>query len=260
MKTNGIGRWIGLAVCLWAATSFAEEAQDPIVLTVLGTNYTAKELGVEADASPDLLVARTFLKIQSGIMGAYFENLNYQPSEEELKEYCRRSAPTPEEMNDIFGRDRPFPLSTEELFQNFWQDWQRDATNEHGFKQNATEQLTEWKFNQSLFNQYGGRVRVDAIRSPGASDAACAYLADREAAGDFSIRDAELRDRYWNLMRTSAPVQLVSEEEGRAALAEHPADRQKRQAVQELKEYLQQASTQISDAEPPDPLDETALP
>ena len=103
------------AVCWWAAAAIAEEAPEPVVLTVLGTNYTARELGVETDSPPDLLTTRAFLKIQ-GIMGAFFENMNYQPSEEELKEYCRRSAPTPEDMNALSGGKYPTSLSAEDIF------------------------------------------------------------------------------------------------------------------------------------------------
>ena len=225
-----------MAACLWAATAFAQEAPEPVVLTVLGTNYTAKELGVEADSPPDLLLTRTFTKIQSGIMGAYSEKLNYQPSEEELKEYCRRAAPTAEEMKSMLGSTTS--MSSEEIFEGFWQDWQRDADDPHGDQQMAAEQLKEWKFSRSLFDQYGGRVYIDAFLVPGVPDAARAYMAEREAVGDFTIHDAELRERYWALIRTPSPVPLATEEAGRAALAEHPADRQKRETVKSLREYM----------------------
>ena len=172
-------------------------------------------------------------------MGAYLEKLNYQPSEGELKEYCRRSAPTAEEIKTALS-DRAAP-STEAIFESFWQDWQRDATNEFGPRQLAVEQLKEWKVAQALHEKYGGRVYVDEYRVPGVPDAVCALLAEREAAGDFTIHDEQLRDRFWELMRTPSPVSLVSEEEGRAALAEHPADRQKRQTMNTLREITDKA-------------------
>ena len=37
MKTKRAGRWIGLAAILWAAGAVAQEAPEPVVLTVLGT-------------------------------------------------------------------------------------------------------------------------------------------------------------------------------------------------------------------------------
>ena len=233
--------WGMLAAVLWAATAAAQEAPEPVVLTVLGTNYTARELGVETDSPPNLLLARTILKIQSGIMGAYYEKQDDQPTEDELKEYCRRSAPTPEDMDAAFGHDRPTSLSAEKIFESFWQDWQRDADDPHGPMRMAAEQLKEWKVSRALFDQYGGRVYVDAFLVPGVPDASLAYLADREAAGDFAIRDAELRERVWELLRTPSSVPLVSEEEGRAALAEHPADRQRRHAAKSLREHMDKA-------------------
>ena len=258
MKTNHMGRRIGWAACLWAAAALAQEAPEPVVLTVLGTNYTAKELGVEDDSPPDLLLTRTFAKIQSGIMGAYSEKLNYQPSEEELKEYCRRSAPTAEEMISMLGSTTS--MSSEEIFEGFWQDWQREADDKYGAIQMAANDLKEWKFAQALFAQYGGRVSMGSFNIPGAFEAARAHLAACEAAGDFTIHAADLRTRYWALIRTPPPAPLMPEEEGRAALAEHPADRQKREAVKGLTEYLKGKPSPQSDPEQPGRLGEATLP
>jgi hypothetical protein len=235
MKTNGMVRWIGLAVCGWAVAEFAQELPEPVVVTVLGTNYTAKELGVEAGSPPDLLLTRTLMKIQGGIMGAYAEKLNYQPSEEELREFCRRSAPTAEDMKSIIGSITA--MSSEDIFEATWQDWQREADDPYGMMSTSAKQLQEWKFNKTLFDQYGGRVLVDQW-GPQAYEAAHAYLAERESAGDFAIHDADLRQRYWALIRTLPPVPTVSEEEGRAALTEHPADRLKRETEKGLREHL----------------------
>ena len=237
MKNSHIGRWFGVVLSLWAATVFAQEPAEPVVLTVLGTNYTAKELGIQPDSAPDLLTSRAFLKIQGGIMGAYIERLDYQPSEEELKEYCRRSSPTSEEMKTALSNSTP--LTTDAIFKSFWEDWQRDATNAVGPMQMAAEQLKEWKVARSLHEQYGGRVYVDAFRVPGVPDAVRILMEEREAAGDFTIHDEQLRERFWELMRMPSPVSLVSEEEGRAALAEHPADRQKRQTVKSVSEFME---------------------
>ncbi|NCA83681.1 MAG: hypothetical protein EOM72_13245 [Opitutae bacterium] len=260
MQTNGLGRWIGLAACLWAAAAFAQEAPEPVVLTVLGTNYTAKELGVEADSPPDLLLTRTFTKIQGGIMGAYSEKLNYQPSEEELKEYCRRAAPTAEDMDAIYGQDHPAFLNPDMIFEGLWQDWQREADDKYGAMQMAANDLKEWKFAQALFAQYGGRVCMGSFNIPGAVEAARSHLAAGEAAGDFTIHAADLRERYWALIRTPPPGPLMPEEEGRAALAEHPADRQKREAVKGLTEHLQGKPRRRPDPEPPGCLGEATLP
>ncbi len=232
-----IGWWL-LVAGLWAGTVDAQEMPEPVVLTVFGTNYTARDLGVEAESPPDLLVARTLLKVQTGIMGSYYEKLDYEPTEDELKEYCRRSAPTPEDMEAVFGPDRPSSLSAEQIFETFWQDWQREADDPHGPMRLAAEQLKKWKVSRALFDRYGGRVYVDAFLVPGVPEASLAYLAEREAAGDFAIRDAELRARFWERLRAPSPVPLVSEEEGRVALAEHPADRQRRQAADSLRERM----------------------
>ena len=238
MKTKRAGRWIGLAAILWAAGAVAQEAPEPVVLTVLGTNYTAKALGVEVGSFPDLLLTRTLMTIQTGIMGAFMEKLNYQPSEEELKQYCRRMAPTAEDMASVLGSAHS--MSSEALFEHTWQEWQHGADDQFGMMSTSVNQLKEWKFNKALFDLYGGRVFVDRW-VPQAYEAAHAYLAERETAGDFTIRDADLRERYWALVRTPPPLSTVSEEEGRAALAEHPADRQKRETVKSLREHLDKA-------------------
>lgn len=232
--------------------------KEPVVLTVLGTNSTVRELEVEADSPPDRLVAQAYAKIQSGILGAYIEKLNYEPGEEELKEYCRRTAPTTEEAKTMFGSNTT--LSSEFIFESLWQDWQSDATNEHGPMQLAAKSLKDWKLNQSLFAQHGGRVLVEPSRVPQAYDAVRALLAEREEAGDFKIHDADLRERYWAWVRMPPPVPLASEEEGRAALAEHPADRFRREAVKGLAEHLQGKNPPQAEPRPPGRLEETPPP
>ena len=47
-----------------------------------------------------------------------------------------------------------------------------------------------------------------------------------ESAGDFTIPDEQLRIRFWECLRTPK-YPLVSGEEARALIEEHPADRQK---------------------------------
>lgn len=251
MNVSSWQRGLGAAVFLWAATTIAlGGAPEPIMLTVLGTNYTARELGVEADSASELLTTRAFQKIQGGIMGAFIEKLNYQPSEEELKEYCRRSAPTPEEMDSAFGNEYRTSLSAEDIFNNFWQEWQQNADDPGSAMRMAASDLKQWKYAQALHERYGGRVYVAEYLVSGVPDAVRAHLEDCEAAGDFTIHDAALRERFWKLLRTPSPVSLVSEEEGRAVLAEHPADRQKRWAMRSIKERLARTNRTTSAAEP----------
>lgn len=244
MKTNGRGRRLGLVVGLWVAAAGAQEAPAPVVLTVLGTNYTARDLEVGSHAPANLLTTRTFLKIQGGIMGAYLEKLNYQPSEEDLKEYCRRSAPTAAELKAAF--DRQVSLSTEEICEGIWREWKQGADDPDGAMRMAAEDLKQWKFIQALFAQYGGRVSCNEYFGPGVPDAVQFHLAACEAAGDFTIHDAELRGRFWELMRMPSPVPLVSEEDGRAALAGHPADRQKRHTMAGMKNHLHPEQPAVS--------------
>ena len=257
MRIIRAGRWIGLAAGLWAAAVAAQEAPDPVVLTVLGTNYTARELGNEAGGDPERLVWRAYGQIHGGIMGAFIGKRTVQPSEEELKEYCRRSAPTPEEMAVTFGNSHAASLSADEIAASFWDNWQRDADDPDGPMRLAARQWEDWKINQALFERYGGRVWAATYRVPVAYDAVRALLAEREGAGDFTIHDAELRERFWELVRMPPPVPLVSEEEGRVALAEHPADRQKRQAIRDLREHLRREKEGEggADAEPAGILD-----
>ena len=48
MSRASVGRW--LAVGLWASAAWAQPAPEPVVVTVLGTNYVARELGIENGA------------------------------------------------------------------------------------------------------------------------------------------------------------------------------------------------------------------
>ena len=218
-----MGRWIGLAVCFWAAAAVAQEAPEPVVLTVMGTNYTATGLEIGPEASDARRVAAMVVKSQGSIMGAYGESEEFQISEGELKEFCRRSMPTAEEAGTT--------CSLSNLFEETWAEWQRDDNAGREMREFATWFLKERKIQECLFDRYGGRVLMDSFNAPYAFDAARAYLAERETAGDFAIHDEVLRALFWTMVRTSPKDPLLSEEEGRAAFAVHPGERWKQQVL-----------------------------
>ena len=216
--------WGMLAAVLWAATAAAQEAPEPVVLTVLGTNYTARELGIEPGADDVRSMVAVAEKIQGAVWGNYGNKEEFQISEEELKEFCRRSIPTAEEAGTI--------CSLTNLFEETWAEWQRDDPAGREARESSTWFLQERKIQESLFSRYGGRVAIYSFNAPYAFDAACAYLAERETAGDFVIHDEALRALFWSMVRTLPKEPLLSEEEGRAAFAVHPAERWKQQLLE----------------------------
>ena len=94
----------------------------------------------------------------------------------------------------------------------------------------AIAELTMWKLQQSLFEKYGGRVARVAGAQPQAFDAMCAYVAEREQAGDFTIHDARLKILFWECLRAPKCPPLAGAE-ARALIAEHPADRRASRAA-----------------------------
>ncbi len=226
MNVSSWLRGLGAAVCLWAATALAQEvpeAPEPVVLTVLGTNYTARELGIEPDADDARRVVAMAAKIQNVVMDDYRERGKFRISEEELKEFCRKSTPSAEEAGtacDLSGLD-----------EEIWAEWQQDDKNGREMREFATWFLMERKIQKSLFDRYGGRVALDPFNAAYAFDAARAYLAERETAGDFVICDEALRTLFWTMVRTEPNEPLLAEEAGRAAFAVHPGEGWKHQLL-----------------------------
>jgi len=103
------GLWLVLVVAVpgGLTPALAEDSVESPVLTVLGKTYTASELGGSADASDEELLGPVMLKIHIGIMGAYGEAHNFQVSEEELKDFCRRQTPTAEEAGRLLLEAHP---------------------------------------------------------------------------------------------------------------------------------------------------------
>ena len=56
--------------------------------------------------------------------------------------------------------------------------------------------IRQWKINKSLYETYGGRIVYQQL-GPEPLDAYRKYLEERQAAGDFSITDPEMKDAFW---------------------------------------------------------------
>jgi len=203
MKWDVITRWILLLVVLWIVPAFAGDTNFQLVVTVLGRSYTASELGVATDASE----CRELDPLTKGIIGPlfikYIKENNLSVNDEDLKEFCRRR------------------LSEGELFTEVWAEWSPYGKRWRA-RQEAVMQLTVWKLQLALHNQYGGRVIRNSPAQPQAFDAMLAYVAERAKAGDVIIFDDQLEFRFWECFREPSEP-LLSEEEGRPLLEAHPA-------------------------------------
>jgi hypothetical protein len=61
----------------------------------------------------------------------------------------------------------------------------------------AEESVRNWKFNQSLYKKYGGRVAFQQA-GPEPLDAYRRFLEEHEKRGTFTIFDPNLRQLFWD--------------------------------------------------------------
>ncbi len=213
-----------LAIALWLApfAAGAQAAPEPVVLTVLGTNCAARELGIENGTDERRRVLAVLTKIQQGILGSYGMRPEFEVAEAELKEYCRQLVPAGAELGS--------KIDTSDRWEKTWAEWQDGGTRADE-RAMAASDIRSWKINKSLFERYGGRVYAVPMCPPLALEAGWAYLAEREAAGDFAIPDAELRAEYWKRLREMAPP-ASAEIDGAAAFARSPGEYMKQQVLE----------------------------
>lgn len=215
--------WRRLTIGLWlAAVAAWAQAPEPIVLTLLGTNYTARELGIENGTDDRRRVLAVLTKIQHGILGTYGLRAEFEVSETELKEYCRQLIPAGEELGS--------KMDTSDWFEETWAKWQ-DGGERSNERIMAASDIRTWKINKSLFERYGGRVYGVTMCPPLALEAGWAYLAEREEAGDFAIPDAGLRAEYWKRLREMKPPATI-EIDGPASFARSPGEYMKQQILE----------------------------
>ena len=210
---NTAGRALGLAAALWAAAACGGEEQAPLVLRVFQDFYTAPQLGLAANATECRDLEPLIKAVLGPLLADYCEKNGTAATVEDLQDYCRRRLPE--------GTS----------FKEAWAEWQPTGR-QWRLRQKAAVELTFWKLQKSLFEKYGGRVERTGGEPPQAFDAVCAYVTEREQAGDFTIHDARLKIRFWECLRTPKGT-LVPAEAGRALLDEHPLDRAKRLMAEE---------------------------
>ena len=197
--------WMGVVVVTLGCwiPALAEDTQDIPVLTVLGNTYTASELGLLAAASECRELEPLTKAIIGPLFAEYIKASRISISEEELRDFCRRR------------------LTEGELFTEVWAEWSPHGKRWRA-RQEAVMQLTVWKLQLALFNQYGGRVIRNSRAQPQAFDAMLAYVAERAKVGEVIIFDDQMEFRFWECFRQPlAP--LLSAEEGRPLLEKHPA-------------------------------------
>ena len=207
------GRGLVVALALWAATASGEDTPAPLVLRVFQDFYTAPQLHLAPGATECRDLEPLIKAVLGPLLTDYCEKNGVAATEADLKDYCRRLLPE--------GG----------LFKEAWAEWQPTGR-QWRLRQQAAVELTFWKLQKSLFETYGGRVERTGGEPPQAFDAVCAYVTEREQAGDFTIHDARLKIRFWECLRTPKGG-LVPAEAGRALIAEHPLERAKRLAAED---------------------------
>ena len=204
-------RWLWAAAVLWAVAGQA--APDPLVLRMFDAFHSASELGLATNAATCAELEPLVKAVIGPLFADYAARNDLAVGEADLKEYCRRLAPAADDAT----------------FADAWEQW-KPGGGQWRLRQQAAAELALWKLQKSLYERYGGRVVCVAGAPPQAFDAMCAYVAEREQAGDFTIHDARLKIRFWECLRAPKCPPLAGAE-ARALIAEHPAERRASRAA-----------------------------
>ena len=68
--------------------------------------------------------------------------------------------------------------------------------------------VSQWKLQQSLYRNYGGRVIYQQV-GPEAIDAMRDFLEEAESKGRFAIYDEQLRSHFWSPYKRETPGVFV---------------------------------------------------
>jgi len=79
----------------------------------------------------------------------------------------------------------------------------RDPEETQAREQVAASFIRQWKINQALYQQYGGRI-IFQQGGPEPLDAYRIFLEERQARGDFEILNKDLETAFWRYYRTDS--------------------------------------------------------
>jgi hypothetical protein len=81
--------------------------------------------------------------------------------------------------------------------------------------------VLQWKLNKALFDEYGGRVAMQAL-GPLALDGQRELLKAREASGDLELLDEEIGAAFWGYFEDDSQHRFMSEGAAEATFAAPP--------------------------------------
>lgn len=211
--------WVGCALAFFTPWSQAQEtygkAEDPVVAEVHGVRIKTTD-GEEM----------TYV-IQTGLLQYYTEQQGIEATDAEIREYIVRTNALARkrrkedearyaEIVDTLKSDKPSAaereslqseLDTFETIRKYQQDADQrrrdDPESDAAEKEVARAFVDQWKVNQALYRQYGGRV----IYQQGGAEPLDAYREFYEEAqkkGDFKIFEKRFEPVFWKYYRTDS--------------------------------------------------------
>lgn len=195
-----------LALLGVVGTGATEPPSAPVV-RVFEEFRTAADIGFPSGATDCPALTPLVMAVVVPVLEDFARREQLDVTEDDLKDYCRRQLPA------------------DASFRETWAEWGPGGSRWRE-RQLARGELETWKLHRALFAQYGGRVRPSPGGQPQAVDAIVALVAERAAAGDITFYDERLKIRFWECLRQGGG-RLVSAEEGRGLLEQHPADRRR---------------------------------
>lgn len=195
---------------------------EPVVLTLLGTNCTARELGIENGTDDRHRVLAVLTKIQHGILGTYGLRAEFEVSEAELKAYCRQLIPA--------GKELGSKMDASNWFEKTWTKWQ-DGGERSGGRIMAASDIARGKstraFSRAAADACTGWRR--ALHSPSRRAGPIWRNARKRETSRFPMR--RVRTEYWKRLREIKP-RPAAEIDGAAALAQTPGEYRKQQRLE----------------------------
>lgn len=232
--------------------------QNPVLLTVLGTNYFSADIQLDTvpgdrereymkknhpEGVPDIWEYCYGLRhlaelITKPLNQIFVEKNGVTPTDADLAEFIELSR---------FELNYPGATITNSIgIMDDLSDEERKST-----ESTAMLLLWGWKFENALYKSYGGRI-ADTGHEIKVFDAYFNYLKECEEQNMFTIHNEEVKNRFWTcITNLPNPVIYLSQEDGEAALFEHPALKLKREVTESVSNLLKRAREQNATEQEP---------
>lgn len=215
MRTPGVGL---LAFGLWVLLVAAQAQKNygppdaPLVAEVLGTKvhtHDSSEMqAVIIGKLVDRYAADQGIEVEPEEIDAYIDSLRRVAEQDRRRQEARREELTRKLESKTLSDAERQSLSSElatlnETLANL-DGFERSAAEDQAARrQVATAFIRQWKINQALYQQYGGRI-IYQQGGPEPLDAYRTFLQAREGRGAFKILDPAFEAEFWKYFVTDS--------------------------------------------------------